>query len=261
MAEYLVSKLAAKKACILVDRSSFQTTCAEIALSQSGIIADSAALSAGRIMSARYILTGTIAPAFGKMRISAKIVEVETSALIASASVTLPQGDLSAFAKLAYGEQKNPTSTIFRSLLVPGWGQFYADRPGHGSVALEVCAAGLGGTIATIVAQANEYQDYTKYHNWMWTDAMKAERDALKAATGKSTEEANAVYTTIDDGNYTSYTNKRRTMIIVSSITGALWAINVVDAATAGKKNRKKIDLYFSGIPGVAAEAGLAYRF
>ena len=128
-------------------------------------------------------------------------------------------------------------------------------------VVLGVCVIGLGGTIFTIVNQSNAYESYTSYKNWMWTDAMRAERDARVAASGKSVAAVNAEFEQTETTKYGLYQDRFRTMVIVSAITGGLWIANVVDAALVGKQNRRKIDLYFGGIPGIAAEAGVAYRF
>ena len=51
------------------------------------------------------------------------------------------------------------------------------------------------------------------------------------------------------DDKWNSYKENKQMFAIAASITGGLWAINVVDAFFMGKRANKKFKLYFSSNP------------
>jgi TolB-like protein len=81
----------------LIERGKIQSLLKEIALSQSGIVDDSAAIRAGKILGAQNIAFGSFVVFGNIVRIDTRIIKVETGELVRAESIT---GDSSNFMNL-----------------------------------------------------------------------------------------------------------------------------------------------------------------
>lgn len=79
--EFLHSELSQSNHIVLVERQSLKALIDEQALSMTGLI-DSAAQEVGRLLSARYIITGSINEAGKWLRIDARIINVKTGKVV-----------------------------------------------------------------------------------------------------------------------------------------------------------------------------------
>ena len=222
----------------LIDRDAFQKAMSEIALSQSGAIEESAALKAGQGLSARYILTGTIVNAFGQKRISARITRTETSELVCAASVTVPEAGLNELQKSLLGERLQVSSAIFRSVLLPGWGQFYTDHPVRGGISMAVCLGALGATIWAITKNSSTKNDYDAKSSYALSDAYSQD-----LAAGRTTE---TQYLAEKKNLYQKYSDANDQMILFIAITGGVWVLNITDATVAGFQAKRAFKPYFA---------------
>jgi hypothetical protein len=254
----------------VVERADLLKAVSEITLAQSGLMNDSAGLQVGKMLSADRLLLGTIADIFGKRMISARIVKTETGEVLSSASVTVASRDLDKFAKDLLSEKGQISATLFRSALIPGWGQFYNGHPVQGGVSLAAfaCAAVyfvycLTGTAAAL-DESNLYVSYLKTPQWGQdvTDTLQILAGTGVDITDTTVRQSLArAYTGRQDALYQAYTDKFNQMVVAFLIGGGVWALNLADAAILGSQAKKKFNLYFSRTPREAAHVEFAYSF
>ncbi|HON09519.1 MAG TPA: FlgO family outer membrane protein [Chitinispirillaceae bacterium] len=242
VAEIIVSNLDRSNRFTLVERGEFQKMLQEIELSQTDLVDEATAVKAGKIMAADAVLSGSITDVFGSYRINARIIRTETGEILASVSVAVAPAALDGITKELLGEKVQVSSSIFRSLLAPGWGQYYTNHPGHGTIFLSLTAVSAGFTVWSIVDWSVKSGEVSANR----TKLLSKDPDEDKRLREKAVDERDEA---------------RRRAAIAGSITGAVWAINLIDAAILGGKEKNKIrELYFSfegGIP----EAGIVLSF
>jgi TolB-like protein len=78
----LISELQKNSAVRLVDRSQIQTLLGEQDLGKEGRVDASTAAKIGKLVGARYVIMGTFIDFYGKFRVDARIVNVETSEIL-----------------------------------------------------------------------------------------------------------------------------------------------------------------------------------
>ncbi|MBL8028315.1 MAG: hypothetical protein JNL74_17965 [Fibrobacteres bacterium] len=245
MAEALVFAINKTGRFTLVDRLQYQQAIREIALSQSGADASAKELDAGKFMVAEYLITGTVASVFGQSSVRARLVRVETGEVLATAQAVLESTTLSREASTLLGEQQSVLSHLFRSALVPGWGQFYAEKKIRGSLALSICAAALGTTVYSWVSSGNAETDRDNFAAKANTQSGRA---SLEAESGASvgTEAFNTWVASQLKELDNDYNNAHSFAVTATAITTGLWLINMVDATIAGRQHRESVRLYFS---------------
>jgi len=234
IAKYGVLFLSTQPSVTVVEREKIGVVARELALSQTGLTDQDAALEAGKMVNARIIITGAVTEAMGNRLISCRAIEVETGTVIAFATVSVEPSTLAQFYQEALSERLKPSSSIFRSVGIPGWGQFYADHPGHG-LFFSLCAAGGMGTLVwSIIDLVGAQQDVNAFNNLQ------------NFIHGETPEERNArerkAHEIRDDA-------ATRTGII-GAVLGGVWVVNILDAAILGKiESRRVTDLYLSYLP------------
>jgi TolB-like protein len=256
LGEYFVSRLRGDGRFTLVDRASFKEMIAEIELSQSDLVDESTAVEAGAMLAADAILTGTISEVFGKTRISAKIIRTGTSEVLANASVVAAPAALDGLTKELLGERAQVSSTVFRSVLVPGWGQFYSRRYVRGGISLAASAGGLGYTVYSIVKTRNARAEYD---DW----ASKWTQDPPEGVTGPEWwgNNEDGLFYRKKDRLYREYSEQFDRAVIAGIITGGVWTLNVVDALIAGVQAKRRFEPYFALDPWGTSAVGVCVRF
>jgi TolB-like protein len=256
IAEYLVAVFQNNPSITLVDRLSFHKTMEELALSQTGVIDETKTVEIGKTAAAQYLCTGTISLALGKAMINARIIETETGTIVSSANTSVDTKALSAFTNEILGEKGNVGPTVFRSMVVPGWGQLFVDKPARGILSL-ICFLGTAGcTIGSGIATGAKSQEYDDFYTYAFTTngqaELKADFDASGNVPTDPTEYQNTLNTFISsqiDDHFDRYENQKKMTIIFGCATGAVWSLNLIDAAIAGVQSKKKLKLYFSANP------------
>ena len=256
LCEYFVSRLRGDGRFTIVDRASFKEMIAEIELSQTDLVDESTAIQAGEILAADAILTGTISEVFGKTRISAKIIRTGTSEVLANASVVAAPAALDGLTKELLGERAQVSSTVFRSVLVPGWGQFYCRRYVRGGISLAASAGGLGYTVYSIVKTHNARAEYD---NW----AGKWTQDPPKGVDGPEWwgDNEDGLFYQKKDKLYKEYSDEFDRAVVTGIVTGGIWTLNVVDALIAGVQAKRRFEPYFALDPGGTSAVGVCVRF
>lgn len=222
----------------VVERAQYGKVMQEIALSQSGALSDSFALEAGRQLAAQYLVVGTVSEESGQRLVAARLVNTQSGEVVSAAASQMGQRTLDDIYRAALGERLRPSSTIFRSAVLPGWGQFYSGHPAHGVVTLLASAAAAG----TLVWSALDYRDMneqvTKFKD----------HDASTVIEGETTEQwaARANEAVSDVNQAATRTN------IIAGATALVWVLNLVDAAVCGVADaRTTKNRYFSLAPAV----------
>lgn len=259
VAELVLAQLAARNRFSLVDRAEFRKMLDEIELSQSDLVEESGALQAGKMLAADALLTGSLTELFGTVRVTAKIIRTETSEILATASVTVVRNALDDFARGLIDEKGRVSSSVFRSLLAPGWGQFYTNKYARGAISLTLCAGAAGYCAYAIAATVGAHNDYDDYYEYVQFSQEFEDRVQAEAAeTGRPIDSIRADYDDIVDEYYNDYVAAHDRAVLAGVITGAAWALNLIDAAIAGAQSRRKFRLYFMALPGAGGGAGLS---
>jgi TolB-like protein len=142
----ITTLLARDHGLILVERAQLATVVDELALGQSGLVDESKSAQIGKMVGAHALVMGTVSEVGGHYDVNAKVVSTETALMLYTAKTQLPAADLVALSSEAV-VLRSTTGAIYRSLLLPGWGQFYNRQPIKASVF-------VGAEVASIAAAA-----------------------------------------------------------------------------------------------------------
>ena len=251
LAEFMIVRLQQLGVFTLVDRNEFERVIGEIELSQTGLIDDAATIEIGKMLSSQYLLTGSISMLFGKYRITAKVINIETTQILNSAATSIKVNDIESYSKELLGEQGTVHAALFRSLLVPGWGQIYTNHKIRGILNLSACLGALGTTGYFLVATAQAKTRKDEHLEKSKGSALDSMTTAEIRNYDKKTREL-----------YNEYSKTYDKTVICAAITGAFWMINIADAIIAGAQARNKFQFYFSGnLLDESLETGVVVRF
>jgi TolB-like protein len=205
VASELTTLLARDHGLLLVERSQLTKVVDELALGQTGLTDPSKSAEVGKLAGAQDLVVGTVGEAGDRYVVDARVVEAETGKVTAAEQTSLPAADLVALSAEAV-VLRSRTDAVYRSLILPGWGQFYNREPIKGAVVLgaEVVALALAGVFQL---QASKAQ--TDYNN------LPAGSDFASAADKVSTYRG------------------RRNLALYGVLT--IHLVNVLDAFISGK--------------------------
>jgi len=250
-AEYGAVRLSKDERVRLVDRANVNALLKEQALTLSGVATDSGAVQAGKILSVRYLITGSVLVEGSTQTVSVRMTSVETGAVVSAAMATLETGSMEALYRSSIGERDQLSASLYRSAVGPGWGQFYTGHPVHGSIAL----ASTLGTLAWVGWSVADFRDKDDRL------ARFRAKDAATVVPGESAQSwASRAETARTDRNSAS---GRVTLSL--AVLGGVWIANLVDAGVLGYADSRRIrSEYFSLLPRpMATTDGLAltWRF
>lgn len=179
----LTRELTREEAVSVVEREKMEQLIEELSLSESGLT--SGGLEIGELLNADLMIGGAVADLETRFLIAARLIEVETGKILRTASTEVPVEDFLKVSSELVVMKRYPVTAAFRSLIVPGWGQFYNDRPGKGSVILGTEALLATSTIISFLlykqsldsyeraessdAAQDSYQDVQRYALMNWT--------------------------------------------------------------------------------------------
>lgn len=249
VAEIMIPYISASGKYKVVDRGSFQKVIQEQELSHSDLVAGADPIPLGKLLVAQRILVGSISQAFGERLITTKIVDVETGRVISSASTAVKPSEINSAVKEILGEGGRVSSSLFRSMVMPGWGQFYTHHPVRGSLSFATFWGVFATTLYFTFDQSKKQNAWESFK----TDNSQTNRvelirnecggDAV-CATNKNKE----IDRKIEDKR-TNYEDAFDNMVLFGVITAGVYSLNLVDATLAGFTAKKKFDLYFSYSP------------
>lgn len=202
VAELLSVNLSQQKPFVVVERERLDQIMREHRLSDLGLVDENTATQMGKILGAESLVSGTVSAVGPNYIVTVRQVDVSTGKVLNSAQVQFERAGLVALSADSV-VLRSTTGAIFRSALIPGWGQFYNREPAKG---LLFSAAGLG----SIATAATFY---------------------LKA------QNANAEYgmDTMDTVDQLQVANENINIANISLMAfGAVWLLNVLDATISG---------------------------
>ncbi|MEN9354409.1 MAG: hypothetical protein RL318_1734, partial [Fibrobacterota bacterium] len=249
ISEYLVANYQASGMVTVVERAQFNKLLQEQALSLSGAVSDSAAVKAGKALSARFLVTGSVGKVLGTQRVNLRILDVETGKVLQAGSFSAKGEEFAGLPKELLGEQGKVSSAVFRSAAIPGWGQFYTDHPVRGSLALGAFAASAGFVTWSFIQANNHAEDLVDLKNTSATNSgKKALKDQFTAEYGVFDQESyNAWIAGKEDALAKKRDDDALRGTIGLGVLAGVYALNLVDAALCGSQSKRAFELYFSG--------------
>ena len=134
-----------------IERLRLASVVKELALAQAGLVDDSKAHQVGTMAGADALVTGTIGQLGDQYVVNARAVSVADGTVLASARVNIAASGLITLASDSV-VLRTRSDAVFRSMLVPGWGQMYNHQPDKGTflMAAAVALAAVGVTFAVL---------------------------------------------------------------------------------------------------------------
>ncbi len=133
----------------VVERQRLQDIMKEIGMSQAGLTSDE--IEVGHLLNVEFLIAGAVADLGNRFLLAARLVEVETGNILQSASIEIPSNSFLSISSELVVIKKYPITAAFRSMILPGWGQFYNDKPRKGSIILGAELLMAGSTISSFI--------------------------------------------------------------------------------------------------------------
>ena len=133
----------------VVERQRLKDIMEEIGLSQSGMTSDE--IEVGNLLNVEFLIAGAVADLGNRFLLAARFINVETGNILQSASVEIPSSSFLSISSGLVMIKKYPITAAFRSMIFPGWGQFYNDRPKKGSIILGAELLFAGSAISNYI--------------------------------------------------------------------------------------------------------------
>lgn len=194
----------------IVDRKELEKVIKEIQLQLEVGVEQQEIKDLGSMAGADYLQMGNVTQFEDSYFVNIKVINVATGESIYADSLSFKSKEFTSVKNLKdfFPEQKYPVSALFRSALVPGWGQFYNDKPVKGGIFLGLHIA----LVATTV-----------------TFACLPWEDKSKSRDPKEMQEA------LDKGKFNKY-------FFVGSVSalGVNMIVSMIDAYVDAKKGKKE---------------------
>ena len=217
VSDMITTNLARDHRLSLVERSHLNQVMGELTLQQSGAIDDKQVLELGKMAGARALVVGRVADVGAEFVVSARAVDAENGAVLAAEEVKLPKAELVAFSSKAV-VLRSRSGALFRSVVLPGWGQSYNDEPVKGALFGVVAGGLLIGTAA--LAGDSVRAAFIEYPSAGYTKETKALSPAEKGAYVESVRvRAN---------------NEWFAASVLAGVTASVWLVNIADAYLSG---------------------------
>jgi TolB-like protein len=197
---------------LLVERAKLREVLGELKLQQMVSVDSSQAGQIGKMADAQALVIGSVSEAGDRFLVNARIVATQSGETLAAESTAVPAAGMVALASDAV-VLRSRTDAVYRSLLLPGWGQFYNRQPVKAWAVIGTELA-LGG--AALGYHLAGQSAYDKYQN----------ANTAGQLGGQPSVEAERLY---DDA--ASRFRTRNTLLLAF---GGVWLLNVADAWLSG---------------------------
>lgn len=194
---------------LLVERARLGEVMGELRLQQMASPDAAQASKIGQLADAQALVIGSVAEAGDRYLVTARIVATSTGETLAAESASLAEAGLTAIASDAV-VLRSRGDAAFRSLLVPGLGQFYNRQPVKGWVFAGAEVGLLGSALAFHLSGTRAYDDYQAFGGGGPSPSAEAAR------------------------LYDQATSRFRTRNWLLAGAGVVWAVNLVDAWVSG---------------------------
>ena len=213
---------------ILVERARLGSVMAEMKLAQMGLVDPRQASDIGRLADAQALVVGSVSDAGDRFLVDARIVSAEDGQALAAASEAISAASLVALSSDAV-VLRSKRDAVFRSLLLPGWGQFYNREPKKGAGFAAAEALVLGGALFFHL-QGRSAED--AYHSRASAGSLGSDPSGEAARLRLRAER---------------YYGARNTLLWVAL---GVWAVNVADAWYSGVDGEAALALAPAPVPG-----------
>lgn len=203
VAEMLAAELGQRDSFVVVERERLDQVMREHRLADLGVVDDATAADVGKVLGAQSLISGTVGEAGPKYEITVKQVDVASGRVLAAGHVGVNRAGLIALSSEAV-VTRSKVGALFRSALLPGWGQSYND-----DTLKAVLFAGAG--LATAGGGAGF---------WAWSLDPKRRYERGRPAGVKYRDVAN---------------DRIRIANALLIAYGVVWAVNMVDAYVSGR--------------------------
>lgn len=226
LATLITQRLAKSKTVRVAETQDMARILNEIRLGSLGVIDSKTAVKTGAIVGAQLMLSGSVLPAGEVYQLAVRLNDVETAQTLGTFTVEVPRRRLIALSRDVYNLHQGWYEAPLRSLLIPGWGQFYNERPVRGTLYLASTAALLSSAAFFAYDADRKLSLYRK----------------------AGADQANRAYAV--------YSHRVRLSKYLAWGGAGIWAINVADAGLLGAPESENVTVSLSG-----SEVRLAYRF
>ena len=119
VAEMLTAEFAQVPQVTLVERQKMESVTREIALGLSGVVDEGTAPKVGALLGAQYLMTGTCAVARRDMRVTYKVIAVESGKVSAAGAAEGSSGNVTSLVKRLFQESLARMATVFPGAKAP----------------------------------------------------------------------------------------------------------------------------------------------
>ena len=183
----------------VVEREKLEDIIEEIGLSQTGLTSDE--IEVGNLLNVQFLIAGAVADLGNRFLLAARFINVETGNVLQSASVEIPSNSFLMISSELVMIKKYPITAAFRSMIFPGWGQFYNDKPRKGSIILG----------SELLMAASTISSYILY---------KQSKDAYDRSTQRD----------VASDNYSEMEKYAQINWVSLGVMGGIWLYAIVDS-------------------------------
>lgn len=218
VSDLVLTNLARDHRINLVERGRVGAVLQEQSFQATGAVDPDQAAAVGKLLGARGLVVGEVTDTKDAFRISARVLDMETAAVLGAAESTLPKEELIAFSADAV-VLRSKSAAFFRSAVAPGWGQLYNREPVKagivgGTVGVLALSTGVLATTALLTHNA-----YTTFTPEKLPPGTSATRDNVSSTVVGLRESANVQYTVAG---------------VLLGLTATAWLVGALDAYISG---------------------------
>jgi len=164
---------------LLVEREKMGAVLAEAKLGAMGLTDAKDASKIGQLADAQALVVGQVSDAGGKFLISARILSADGGETLAAASESVAAATLVALSSDSV-VLRSRKDALFRSMVLPGFGQLYNRQPAKAGVFIGAEALLVGGAVFLHMSGASKEDAYKKYVPADGTDPTVAAAEVKK---------------------------------------------------------------------------------
>jgi len=119
----------------------------EMEMAMTGLVEPDQAAKIGKMLGAQAVVVGNVAQAGADFVVTARLISAENATVLVADSINVPRAGMVALSDEAV-VLRSRGGAVFRSMVVPGWGQFYNQEPIKGGIVIGVELAVIGTALA-----------------------------------------------------------------------------------------------------------------
>ena len=152
--------LTTEKGVTVVERSRLKEILEEVSLSLTGLISEE--IKVGELLKADYLIAGAVADLSARFLLAARLVEVKSGTVVSSSSIEIPAVHFMSVSQNLVQVKRYPMTAAFRSMILPGWGQFYNEQPGKGTFVFGTELLLAAGTVSSYILYKQSKDAYER---------------------------------------------------------------------------------------------------